>query len=122
MSGEFQHINLEYLGQMTEGDRVLEREMLTVLVKELQTEIPKMRGLQAAGHWRELALVSHRLKTSLAYAGSAPLSKINAEIEGLAGQGADVERLPGLLAELEGAAPAVLAELQLAINRPVRDA
>jgi len=116
MSAEFQHINLTYLEQMTEGDRMLEREMLTVLVKELQTEIPKLRALQVAGRWRELGEVSHRLKTSLAYAGDGALSKINAEIEALASAGAGVEKLPGLLDRLEAAAPAVVAELQTAIG------
>ena len=117
MSADFQHINLTYLEQMTEGDRALERDMLNVLVKELQTEVPKMRGLQAAGRWRELAEVSHRLKTSLNYAGNAPLSKVNGDIEAIAAQGSCVERLPALLAELEGDLPAVVTELQAAIGR-----
>jgi len=117
MSAEFQHINLTYLEQMTEGDRALERDMLNVLVKELQTEIPKMRGLQAAARWKELAEVSHRLKTSLNYAGNAPLSNVNADIEAIASQGSGGERLPALLAELEAAIPAIVAELQAAIGR-----
>jgi len=117
MSADFQHINLTYLEQMTEGDRALERDMLNVLVKELQAEVPKMRGLQAAGRWRELAEVSHRLKTSLNYAGNAPLSKVNGDIEAIAAQGSGVERLPALLAELEGDLPAVVTELQAAIGR-----
>ncbi len=117
MSADFQHINLEYLGQMTEGDQALERDMLNVLVKELQAEIPKMRGLQAAGSWRELAQVSHRLKTSLTYAGNPGLSRVNAEIETIAGQGTGVDKVPALLAALEAAVPGVIAELQTAITR-----
>jgi HPt (histidine-containing phosphotransfer) domain-containing protein len=114
MSAEFQHIDLEYLEKMTEGDRALEREMLNVLVKELQTEIPKMRTLHAAGRWRELAEVSHRLKTSLAYAGNAAMTKTNGEIELIASRGQGGEALAELLAGLEAVLPPVLAELQAA--------
>jgi HPt (histidine-containing phosphotransfer) domain-containing protein len=114
MSAEFVHINLEYLEHMTEGDRALERDMLNVLVKELQTEIPKMRTLHAAGRWRELAEVSHRLKTSLAYAGNAAVTKINGEIELIASRGTGVETLAALFAGLEAALPPILAELQAA--------
>jgi HPt (histidine-containing phosphotransfer) domain-containing protein len=117
MSAEFVHINLEYLEHMTEGDRALERDMLNVLVKELQTEIPKMKTLHAAGSWRELAEVSHRLKTSLAYAGNAAMTKTNGEIELIASQGQDVETLAELLAGLEAVLPPILAELQAAAAR-----
>lgn len=117
MNAGFQHINLEYLEQMTEGDRVLERDMLEVLVKELQAEISKMRALQAAGSWRELAEVSHRLKNSLAYAGNAAMTKTNGEIELIASRGQGVETLAGLLAGLEAALPPILAELRIAIGR-----
>jgi HPt (histidine-containing phosphotransfer) domain-containing protein len=117
MNAEFQHINLEYLQKMTEGDRALERDMLQVLVKELQTEVPKMRALHAARDWRPLAEVSHRLKSSLAYAGNADLTKINSEIELFADRGQDMAALPELLAGLERMLPAVLAELQAAAAR-----
>jgi HPt (histidine-containing phosphotransfer) domain-containing protein len=117
MSGEFQHINLDYLGQMTEGDRALERDMLLVLVKELQIEIPKLRALGAEGRWRELAEVSHRLKTSLAYAGNDALSRINAEIEAIASRGDGAGELPGLFGGLESAVPDVIGELQAAVGR-----
>jgi HPt (histidine-containing phosphotransfer) domain-containing protein len=117
MSAEFEHINLEYLEHMTEGDRALERDMLHVLVKELRVEIPKMRTLHGAAKWRELAEVSHRLKTSLAYAGSAALTKTNGEIELIASRGTGVETLGELLAGLEAALPPILAELQVAAAR-----
>jgi HPt (histidine-containing phosphotransfer) domain-containing protein len=117
MSAGFQHINLEYLEKMTEGDRALERDMLKVLVKELQAEIPTMRALHAAGNWRELAEVSHRLKNSLAYAGNAAMTKTNGEIELIARRGQGVEKLPGLLAGLEAALPPILAELQAAAEQ-----
>lgn len=117
MSAEFQHIDLEYLGKMTEGDRALERDMLNVLVKELQAEIPKMRALHAAGNWRELAEVSHRLKSSLAYAGNAAMTKTNGEIELIASRSQGVEKLPDLLAELEASLPPMLGELQVAAER-----
>jgi HPt (histidine-containing phosphotransfer) domain-containing protein len=117
MSAEFEHINLEYLEHMTEGDRALERDMLHVLVKDLQTEIPKMRALHAAGNWRELAGVSHRLKSSLAYAGNAAMTKTNGEIELIASRGQGVETLATLLTDLEAALPPILAELQVAAAR-----
>ena len=117
MITEFHHIDLEYLEKMTEGDRTLERDMLNVLVRELQVEIPKMRTLHAAGAWRQLAEVSHRLKSSLAYAGNAAMTKTNGEIELIASRGQGVETLADLLAELEAALPPVLAELQVAAEQ-----
>ena len=114
MSVEFLHINLAYLEHMTEGDRALQQQTLLTLARELQTEIPKMRALLGTGSWRDLAEVSHRFKSSLAYVGNDRVTEVNSEIERLAQERIGFERLPGLLAELEAAQPLVLAELQAA--------
>ena len=117
MSADFQHINLAYLEQMTEGDQALERDMLRVLVKELQIEVPRMRALHAAGSWRQLAEGSHRLKTSMAYAGNAAMTDTNGEIELLANRGGGGEQLAALLDRLEAALPPIIAELQAAAEQ-----
>lgn len=117
MTGEFQHINLDYLTQMADGDRELQRDMLRMLIKALREEVPAMRGLGAAGDWHGLAEASHRFKTTIGFSGSEAMIAATAEIESIAAGGAGAEQIPGLLAALEAEQPHVLAELEAAMER-----
>jgi HPt (histidine-containing phosphotransfer) domain-containing protein len=114
VSVEFRHINLAYLEHVTEGDRVMQRDLLNLLVKELQADIPAMRAHLDGGRWQELVDVSHRLRSSLAFAGNERVTWVDAEIERLAGGGGEHARLPVLLGELEAALPNLILELQAA--------
>ncbi len=114
VSGEFRHINLAYLERVSEGDRTMQRELLDTLMRQLRAEVPVLRGLHDAARWKELADASHRLRGSLAFAGNERISEIAADIERLAEEGGEHDRVPGLLAELEAAVPGMLVELQAA--------
>ena len=118
MSIEFRHINLAYLEHVTEGDRAMQRDLLNVLVRELQTDIPALRAHLDAGRWRELADLSHRLRSSLAFAGNERVTWVDTQIEHLAETEGNRGELPGLLAELEAAVPSLVAELQVAAAAP----
>ena len=115
MSDGFQHIDLSYLDQITEGDRLLQRDLLETLLRELQAEIPRMRALHSAGKWRELSEVSHRLKSSLAFAGNPAMSGAAEAIEAIAGEGTEFDQLSDHLAALEAEQPRVLAELRVVL-------
>lgn len=115
MSGGFQHINLDYLTRMTDGDRDLQRDLLRTLMKAIRDELARMRELQAAGDWHGLGEVCHRFKTTIVFSGSETMAAANAAIESIAASGSDRERVPGLLAALEADQPRVLAELERAL-------
>jgi HPt (histidine-containing phosphotransfer) domain-containing protein len=116
MNTGFKYIDLGYLVRSTDGDRALQKTMLGTLVRELPVELARLRTLLAAGDWNGLGMVSHRLRTTLAFAGNASMIDIVTEMERIAGDGAGRERLPELLAGLEALAPGVLRELQTAAD------
>ena len=116
MTEGFQYINLEYLEMMTYGDKDMKKEILTMLLDEFQTEIPKMRTLHAAQEWEALRQVSHKFKSTVAYVGNELMADANKEVEQITKSGIGLEKVDDLLAIIDNLHPRVYQELKLAVE------
>ncbi len=112
-----QYINLDYMEMMTEGDDEMKQTMLEMLLAELPEEIQKLRDYHAAGDWRNVNEVSHKMKSSLAFVGSDEFSDTNKEIEKIAKYGDGYERVPALLERLDTVYQQVMPELQSELEK-----
>ena len=108
----YQHINLDYLNLMSDGDDDMKKVMIEMLLEEVPAEVDKMNALHQAANWQQLREVSHKLKSTLAFIGNDILTNTNQEVEDIAKDVNGIEKLPALLEKITSVYPAALAELK----------
>ena len=113
----YQHIDLEYLDMMSEGDESMKKVMLEMLLEELPQEIIKMKSLCADFNWQELGAVSHKMKSTLAFVGNLKMTEANKSIEKTAKENPSADALSGLIEVLNSLYPAVLDELKMELRK-----
>jgi len=109
----FQHINLDYLDLMSDGDEDMKKVMIEMLLEEVPAEVTKMNQSQQIGDWNQLKELSHKLKSTLAFLGNPTLTTSNERIETIAKTENGLEELPSLLEAITSTYPLVLEELKL---------
>ena len=109
---ESQHINLDYLDMMADGDTDMRDTMLTMLLEELPTEMAKMRATTYTADWATLREVSHKMKSTLAFIGNTPMTAANKEIEDCCKNGGNTGKIPALMGILEAQMPGVMDDLR----------
>lgn len=107
----YQHINLEYLELMADGDESMKKIMLEMLLEELPVELQKMRGQLDANDWEGLKSTSHKMKSTLSYVGNEEMTVANSEIEKITKDSGDHSRLPSLMATVESQFEKIMPEL-----------
>lgn len=112
-------IDLSYLDLMADGDELLKKLMLEMLLDEFPTEIQKMQELYKLESWRELRGVSHRMKTTLSFIGNKLLSDINCQVEYIVRHQIDLEHLPPLFEKISRLAPNILLQLEATYEKLV---
>ncbi len=112
-------IDLSYLDLMADGDELLKKLMLEMLMEEFPSEIQKMQALYKLQSWRELRGVSHRMKTTLSFIGNEALSDVNCQVEYIVKYQIDLENLSPLFEEISRLAPDILLQLEAAYEELV---
>ncbi len=77
----YQYINLAYLGRMAGEEPETRRQLLFMLMEELETALPAIRAFLEQEDWPALLGASHHLKSTLAFAGNAGMDEANRCIE-----------------------------------------
>lgn len=108
----FQHINLDYLDLMSDGDDDMKKVMIEMLLEEVPMEVDKMNQAHQLGDWNQLKEVSHKLKSTLAFLGNPTLTTSNERVETIAKTENDLAALPNLLEAITATYPKVLDELK----------
>lgn len=112
-------IDLSYLDLMADGDELLKKLMLEMLLDEFPAEIQKMQELYKLESWRELRGVSHRMKTTLSFIGNELLSDVNCQVEYVVKHQIDLENLSSLFEQINLLAPDILLQLEAAYEELV---
>ena len=108
----YEFINLDYLYLMADGDDSMKKIMLEMLLEELPVEVEKMRNLLEANDWQDLMSVSHKMKSTLSYVGNDEMTNANKEIELIAKDNGDYNKLTPLVSIVETQLNRVMPELQ----------
>jgi HPt (histidine-containing phosphotransfer) domain-containing protein len=111
-SASYQHVNLDYLELMSDGDPDMKKTMLEMLMAELPEEFSKMRDYTDAQDWEELSSVSHKMKSTLAFVGNDTMTNANKAIELKSKNEEDLDEIPELMSTLEEYLDGVLNDLQ----------
>ena len=110
----FQHINLEYLESMTDGDAEMMHTMLEMLIVEIPEEMDKMKQCAVAKDWNEVFQISHKMKTTLSYVGNVKMIDLNKEVEHNARHSEHLDTLLSMVEHLCAMSLPVIEELQQA--------
>ncbi len=116
VNNKYNHINLDYLELMADGDNSMKKIMLDMLLEELPVELDKMKNLQASKDWEELANVSHKMKSTLAYVGNDTMTIANKTVEMFCKKMDNLEEIEALVETLESSFEKVYPELQAVNN------
>ena len=113
---QYQYINLDYLNMMTEDDAEMQKEILHLVVAELQNDMPKMLEYFKNGDLNSTHQLSHKFKTTLAFVGNPLLSETNKEAELITKTEKGLEQLPALFKTIEELHPKVLEEMKIHLD------
>jgi HPt (histidine-containing phosphotransfer) domain-containing protein len=112
----FTKINLDYLDLMTDGDEEMRHTMLEMLLDEIPSEMEKMKSAWQKNDLSDIKEISHKMKSTLAFIGSDPLTEANRAIEQVARGNGKSADFAALFSEIELHLPAVLEELTIAAS------
>jgi len=112
MSETYEHINLDYLNMMADGDAEMKKVMLGMLFDEMPEELEKLEKLCSEGNWEELSSVAHKMKSTLSFIGNDEMTNANSVLEVKTKTGEDADTFPGLVNVLITMWPKVKVELQ----------
>lgn len=107
-----QHINLGYLMLMADGDRPMQKLMLSMLLDEIPAQLQQMNAAFEVEDWYLLRRLSHKMKTTLSFVGNDTLILANYELVEAIKAEQSVEKISQLLTQLNEAMPAVLEEVE----------
>ncbi len=112
MTTTVQSIDLSYLEMMADGDDMMKKTMLDMLIEEMPPELEKLRQAYLTRDTNELRQVAHKMKSTLAFVGNDPMTHANAELEEIAIGGEDLQRAVPHLEILEASAKVVMPLLR----------
>ena len=113
----YTHINLSYLNLMSDEDPGIRKTMLEMLIAEIPFEINRMIHLANTSSWDELREASHKMKSTLAFAGNEYMIHYNKLIEGSAKSKNNLQSIPEQLDQLLEISNDVIAELNQELSK-----
>ena len=112
-----QYIQLNYLDKMSGGDPNTRKEMLLMLVHELESSGPRMRSLWESQDYSSLQWLTHHLKSTFPFVGNAQLDRTNRELEQHLRQGRQLDAVGPMVDEIVATLPKVLMELKVELSK-----
>lgn len=108
----YQHINLDYLNLMTDGDNDMKKMMLDILFEEMPQEIALLTTHFEAENWEDLKSIAHKLKSTLMFVGNDQMTIANNQIEHNAMSVENISDIPDLINQVKEFRPLAMDELR----------
>ncbi|MCG8327171.1 MAG: Hpt domain-containing protein [Chitinophagales bacterium] len=109
----FYYITLDYMREMSSGDKETEQELLKLLFSDLEKEVPNLTQLIANKDKIGVKRVSHHLKSTFAFTGNKVLTENIKAIEAAAQAGNINGQLVARWQDILNILPMVINELKL---------
>ena len=104
-------IDLDYIYNISDGDREFIKEMLEVFVKITPESIDIINDSLEQKQWKEVARVAHKIKPSILLLGIDELTKLVKEIEHMAKNQEELDQLTAKISLLNQYTLEVLADI-----------
>lgn len=112
----YQHINLNYLRELSDGDHEFMRDMIQTFLDNVPSYIHDFRRLKINQDHSGMQGFAHKMKATFLFMGIEALSKDSANIESQCKQGNNQEEIEKLLNKMEPQFISVVRELQDALK------
>lgn len=109
----FYYITLDYMREMSSGDKETELELLKLLFVDLEKEVPRLTRLIANKDTVGIKQVSHHLKSTFAFTGNKVLIQNIKAVETAAQAGNVNNQLVAKWQDILNILPMVINELKL---------
>lgn len=113
----YQHIQLDYLEKMAAEDADTRRELLLMVVADLETSARRLKVLWENQNRTELQWLCHHLKSTLPFVGNERLASANRLLEQHLRQEKQTSPIHLLVFEMGILIPEVLKELRLELEK-----
>jgi HPt (histidine-containing phosphotransfer) domain-containing protein len=105
--------NLDYLNEISAGDRRLVLEMITIFNAEVPCYLKSMNQLLEAGNWEALGKLAHKAKASASIMGMNETANDLKYLEELANKKKDIDKYSSYVSSIEKKFKAAMEELKL---------
>lgn len=113
--GGFELIDLSMLFEASNGESAFVLGVAGKLIQKLPEAMDELRGHLEEENWDQVRAVAHRTKSSAAYTGAADLKEMFRQVEHMAREQEDLEKIPARLDELDEYIGRVVGELKVAV-------
>ena len=105
-------MNLNYLETMTDGDKVLIRELIGIFSTQVEEYAIKMQLFHGEKNWKELSKMAHKAKSSVAIMGMKKLAEEMKELEILASKEEEIDKYTSYIDNFTNQCEKAVLELQ----------
>ncbi len=91
------HTNISYLNDVAGENTRLVVEMIAIFIEQIPEFVDEMQNHLKSQNWKELGLVAHKAKSSVAIVGMTDLSEDMDVLQQLAKDGRNPEKYPALV-------------------------
>jgi CheY-like chemotaxis protein len=106
------YIDLSYLKQLAEGDNEFVAEMIALFIEQTPAEIEKLEICLLKKEWESMRILSHKLRSSVSFAGIKELEGWLLAIEEYSEKGTHLDQIPGLVSRVRETCFKAIAELE----------
>jgi HPt (histidine-containing phosphotransfer) domain-containing protein len=108
--------DLTFLKTFTSNDSAKITKYVNMFLNAAGPSLAQMKEQVAGSDWKSLKTSAHSLKSQLKYMGVATGVELAYAIESSAGEGQNLDQIPGMLEKLEGVVNTASNELKAAIG------
>ncbi len=87
MDSKNPYFDMSYIEKMSAGDKGAQKQLLEILLNELQNDLPRASQLLANEDWEGLARFCHHFKSTIAFTGNKSIIKANLQLWDVAKKG-----------------------------------
>lgn len=109
---KFQTIDLTYLNDLAEGSEEFIQRMIKAFMLQTPQLIDQMKKGAASGNWVDVRAAAHKMKPSMDFIGIHSIKKTVADIENFAADGQNIDKIPGMIENVEKVCAEAIHELE----------
>jgi len=110
------YIDLTYLEKLAAGSNEFMVDMIGDFIEKVPQDLDEIQSHLEDQNWKRVRAIAHKIKPTLGFMGIKKLEPVIASIEEFAAEEKSLEKLPGLIEELNSVCSLAVKELEVEIS------